>query len=275
MNHYLIFNNQSSQNIISQELYISHIDGTDEIITGLTREGITGESTTLRLIPNQYGTKYTDTIKFSFTFVKPDYTAFTLTEKRSIAKWLTSPRLPEKLVLYPYGEDTEYYFRARCVDITYNRSGNGDSALTASFENDSAFMYHDDEKVYQIPESGKSISYINESDESENYTYPVITLTNMSSQDELNITLLNISDGNQYCTVRILKQLSLIIDCQTNRITDEAGIVSFKDLGWTDVGHVYFPRLIGGENLIKITGGQCTVSIKTTSLIKGAISDDI
>ena len=50
--------------------------------------------------------------------------------------------------------------------------------------------------------------------------------------------------------------LGITIDCQRCTAVDATtnGIISYVDLGWPDVGNIYWLRLIPGLNALEITG---------------------
>ena len=70
------------------------------------------------------------------------------------------------------------------------------------------------------------------------------------------LNLSNNSDPADHHTMSIITQRgkTITIDCQSCMITDNAGdIVDYEDLGWNDVGNIYWLRLLKGTNLIEAT----------------------
>lgn len=101
--------------------------------------------------------------------------------------------------------------------------------------------------------SSQTLLINNPSDELEEYVYPTITLL-QSSDTVQNISLSNVSDNNKIMNIQIKKNMKTVIDCQHCIIQDQVGLITYEDLGWDDVGNIYWLRLLPGDNQIQVNG---------------------
>lgn len=94
--------------------------------------------------------------------------------------------------------------------------------------------------------------------------YPLIRISpsvDGSSETKVNVTISNSVDG-------LSMRLSLhqgdptTIDARRSIIKDTSGLISFSDLGISDVDYIYWPRLYNGENTITISGGTATITYR-------------
>ena len=94
--------------------------------------------------------------------------------------------------------------------------------------------------------------------------YPLIRISpsvDGSSETKVDVTISNSVDG-------LSMRLSLhqgdptTIDARRSIIKDTSGLISFSDLGISDVDYIYWPRLYNGENTITISGGTATITYR-------------
>ncbi len=91
----------------------------------------------------------------------------------------------------------------------------------------------------------------NNSDELEDYVYPTFKILPKSHSD---ITIKNITD-NGILKIKSLRNDEFYIDCQRLKIYDITNeLLSFEDLGISDVDSIYWPRLCSGQNTFEFQG---------------------
>lgn len=103
------------------------------------------------------------------------------------------------------------------------------------------------------------------SDELEEYVYPIVEITPYNS-DYLpgSFSIVNLSDNNKSMKVSLPHNAGIKFDCRNCMVTElntNVPIFSFKDLGWGDVGNIYWLKLINGINTLRISG---TYNVKIT-----------
>lgn len=146
----------------------------------------------------------------------------------------------------------------------------GYDGVTFNFENNGAYA----KEHYSITESGTESGgwscIINcDTDELEEYVYPIIKITNPNETCDIRITNQTDLGAINQVTIKAEKDIPIIMDCNhcilTNGITNST--FSFDDIGWTDVGNIYWPRLLPGENII-IFDKPCDVEIQFDAVRK-------
>ena len=87
--------------------------------------------------------------------------------------------------------------------------------------------------------------------------YPLIEITATpdweSSATRSEVTISNSVDGLSM-TLNLRQGDTTTIDAMRSIIKDHSGLVSFTDLGISDVDYIYWPRLYNGTNTITIDG---------------------
>lgn len=132
--------------------------------------------------------KYTDTLSPQFTFIKKDFSDFTLEEQRKVLAWLTSKNTASYLSVY-YGDcnsdELAYELLGGFTEIELYKMGNGRVVgIVATFESVAPYAFS--------PVKSETISWIGHStgdlcpyefeikcntDEVNSYIYPKITMT--------------------------------------------------------------------------------------------------
>lgn len=242
------YKNKSTSTIISSPLCIAQPSYVEEL-TGLSRELNTGTATLTRPVPNYYGTTYADTITFDIALFKENQEAFTIDEQRTINAWLTSPKLPD-YVEFNICNSTPILYRGLFTDVRWVP---GMKMVNVTFKNDSSYCWNFYRTFHQIRGS-KEVTIVCNSDELEEYVYPVLTIEGAGKSDP--VAIKSISDGGNTMKINAYDSLGITIDCQRCTVVDATtnGIVSYVDLGWSDVGNIYWLRLIPGLNTLEITG---------------------
>lgn len=245
----IIFNQISSDHILNTSLYILKSNETSELDIGLDREEIKGDTTASRPIANDYATKYSSTIQFGILLVKSDCSDMTVTEQRKIAKWLTSPNTYKKLEFIKDGKTAAFYVMAKC--LSYRPFiVNGVNGINVTFTCDSPFMYQDVTQTYTVKD-GDIITFENNSDCEDDYSYPIWELNSEIKQNIL-LTLMN-NYTNESVTFLLKQNDRLEIDSNACTVRLASELVPIHKIGWESPEDICFPKLINGENQISIT----------------------
>ena len=256
-----IYNGKSTKNILeSSELILCTFDKIDSV-NGHERDDVSGESTISRPIANEYGSQY-QPLEFEYGLIKRDFTPFTVEEQRMVEKWLTSPKISQKLEITDCkGSVTDGFYCGKFISTTWYPTGGGWDGLMFKFKNNTAYPMKHFEKVYNITGSG-SITLECDTDETEEYIYPIVTIKQSEAQTST-VTITNTTDGSKKMSVLTRRNLPMIFDCQNCIPKDgtTSGIISYKDLGWEDVGNIYWLRLSVGINRLLVNGtSEVTIS---------------
>lgn len=256
-----IYNGKSTKDILSDsELILCTFEGVNSV-TGHQRDDITGEATISRPIANEYGTQY-QPLEIEYGLIKKNHKSFTDEEQRVVERWLTSPKISQKLETTDCkGSVTDGFYCGKFISTTWYPTGGGWAGLMFKFKNNTAYPMKHFEKVYNITGSG-SITLECDTDEIEEYIYPIVTIKQSESQTST-VTITNTTDGSKKMSVLTRRNLPMIFDCQNCIPKDgtTSGIISYKDLGWEDVGNIYWLRLSVGTNRLLVSGtSEVTIS---------------
>lgn len=232
----------------------------DDTPLALTREIESGEMNKYRYIPNYFGAYPTDTLSFEVDIMKnlcvneQKDLLITREEFSELAAWLTSSTLPSILYFDDNSDEQLYYF-AVVEDIQPYEVGDL-YGVRITFRCNSPYAYTGE--IKKILSANSSTSFDTYSDLWNDYIYPSIVVKPSSTGS---VTLTNVSDGNKSITLSVRNSNNITIDCQKLIISDKAGIITFEDLGISDVDDIYWPRLLGhGKNTFTIKG-NCTAEI--------------
>ena len=132
--------------------------------------------------------------------------------------------------------------------------------FTAIFQTNSPFAWT--HEITQTVTNG-SVTFTVNNAERYREIYPTITITATADDTpsiRSEITIGNSVDGLSM-TLSLRQGDATTIDAMRSVIKDNSGLISFTDLGISDVDYIYWPRLYNGENTITITG-DCTATIK-------------
>lgn len=142
--------------------------------------------------------KYTDTLSPQFTFMKEDFSDFTLTEQRAVLAWLTSKSTASYLSVY-YGDcesdsaELAYELLGGFTEIELYKMGNGRVVgIVATFESVAPYAFSPVKSEYRdlIGHSTYNLCPYTltikcNTDEVNSYIYPKITMTQSSVAIEM------------------------------------------------------------------------------------------
>ena len=242
-------------------------------------QGTPLEYTTIDMTEEEYDTKCVLGVRqgiFSIdlgalTFKKKDKQMLQLDEGLMTITNYSSADLTQ-----PDGDDV-------AVSVSDNVLMVGDNAIGAKYEGNLSlkkFFYDDyfltigdlyilstipNDTIFEHVRSKYNLAVTCLSDELEEYVYPVVEITPYNS-DYLpeTFSIVNLSDNNKSMKVTLPHNAGLKFDCRNCMVTElntNVPVFSFKDLGWGDVGNIYWLKLINGINMLKISG---TYNVKLT-----------
>ena len=247
-----IYNGKSTETILeSSKLGLASFDSLNDVV-GVNRENVSGETTITRPIANEYGTK-SSVLSFEYALVKENGDTFTDEEQVIVETWLTSPKFSQDLKIIDCNGSILEIYCGKFLTTKWKPVCNGWAGVIFEFENNHSYPKKYYSYSYEIRISEKIIVNC-PSDELEEYVYPVLRV--VEPNETGNITIKNITDNSNTMTIKAYDSLPIIFDCQHCIPTDATtnGIVSYNDLGWNDIGNIYWLRLLPGNNEIEITG---------------------
>lgn len=263
MNGFIYKGKSTASILFSSRLVLASFDTVDSF-PGVSRESIKGEPTLTRPIPNEYGTK-SDSLTFQYALVKENGKPFSDAEQVIVERWLTSPKLSSDLEVTDNNGMVLTTYCGKFINTEWRSCNGGWSGVIFDFECNSSYPYR--HFVYDYDINGNTeISLHCISDELEEYIYPTLTVTVLS--DTKSFSIINKTDDsnsmNITYTTKIPRNLPLIFDCKHCIPSDGtiSGIISYADLGWKDIGNIYWLRLVPGINQLQInTTGSAHMSI--------------
>lgn len=197
----IIYNGMSSEDfnhspdLICNLAFDSDDGGTD---SWLNREAVASE-TYRGEFKRVHNYKYTDTLSPQFTFIKKDFSDFTLEEQRKVLAWLTSKNTASYLSVY-YGdcnsEELAYELLGGFTEIELYKMGNGRVVgIVATFESVAPYAFSPVNSIipkYENPSNANVTTIIGDryenslcpynfiikcnTDEPNSYIYPKITI---------------------------------------------------------------------------------------------------
>lgn len=236
-------------------------------MVGHNRDNVVGEATITRPVPNEYGTLYQNP-SFSYCLIKENNEPFTDAEQIIVERWLTSPKFSSPLVIFDcYTENEIITYDGKFINTEWVVSDDGYAGVTFTFQSASPYPYKSYVKQYEV--RGTSTITLNcESDELEEYTYPVVEFYAPSSTN--NVTITNVTDGGNSLTIKARDRLRTIMDCDHCILRDAtSGVVDFDDVGWDDVDNIYWLRLLAGNNSLSVSG-NVDLKISYKAVVKRA-----
>lgn len=262
-----LYKGKSTENIISSSRLLVSAFSDVDMVSGHERETVAGEQTLTRPVVNEYGTQYEENV-FEYGLVKANGEPFTQDEQRTVERWLTSPKYSNDLTLIDCDGQEICTYNGKFIKTEWMPVSGG--YFGVNFEFECAEPYPHEAHLYTYTLSGQdTITLDCDSDELEEYVYPVLTITGNATGT---VTITNTSDNNNTMTLNVKKRLPVIVDCQHCILRDAttSGVINFSDLGWDDVGNIYWLRLLPGENTIT-TSGNMTLEIKFNSVCKKVV----
>lgn len=253
------YDGHSTESVISVPIILASFSSIDSVL-GLSRDISKGGVTITRPVPNEYGTT-SNPLTIEYCLIKSDFEPFSAEEQRTIETWLTAPKFSTDLIVYDTDDQEICTYCGLFTNTSWIPHSTGYSAIEFTFECNSAYPIKRYKKDYSIT-SSETITLNCESDELNEYIYPVLTVYERS--ETATVTITNVTDNNNTMTIKALDRLMMTFDCKHCIPTDETnnGVISYADLGWNDVGNIYWLRLIPGDNEIIVSvNGNSTVDI--------------
>lgn len=264
-----VFNEIDCRTLGLMICYFSSSSKTDERDTGLAVDVKTDDFNIVRKEYNQYGVIYKEPISFEFGIAKIDQTPFTKMESHSINKWLSTDTY--KILRFNDKNPENIIYHAICTSIKDVYIGDH-YGKTLRFETNSPYGFSRNIKR-TINGTFDGVSEIVKNDSDDGVYYPLIELNVMDGYSNT-IVIENTTD-NKSLTIDFanLSDYSLLINTKRTRITNTDGkLIPAYQMGWDenyssivsnpDIGEtneIYFPRLLFGDNEIRITG-ECTAT---------------
>ena len=249
----------STNTILDSKLILATFSALDDV-QGHIRDNLIGETTMTRPIPNEYGTQYQNPT-FEYCLIKNNNSPFTDEEQITIERWLTSPKFSSPLEIIDCDGNVLIVYDGKFIETNWIVTEGGYAGVRFKFQSASPYPYRNYTKTFEI--RGNNTIVLNcESDELEEYTYPTIEFYAPSSTN--NVTITNTTDDNNSLTIRALDRLRITMDCNHCILRDEtSGVIDFDDVGWADVGNIYWLRLLSGNNILSCSGNvDLTISYK-------------
>lgn len=236
------------------------------------RNKIEGEQSMSRQITNEYGT-INEPLQFTYSLIKSNFESFTIEEQRIIQRWLTSPKISSTLIITNC-EGEQYSYRGLFLQTTWQFANDDLSILTFTFQTNQSYPYrhfefngssghYDDEGNLVSIDDSFIMNIYCDSDELQEYIYPIIEVTALNKDENSSFILTNQTDNYNMMEVKTKRLTTMYIDCEHCIIGDygkgvshniKINLLRFRDIGWDDVGNIYWPRLNPGENVFQIEG---------------------
>ena len=252
-----IYNGKSTKNILSDEIVLATFDDEETKIES-KRESVAGDATISRPIPNEYGTTY-DKLVINYGLIKKNGGYFSAEEQKKIESWLTSPKTSLDLQIYDNLYNNSEIYCGLFTSIEWYSLCGKWIGLMFEFTCNSAYAKKKFSQTYSVNGSNLNITINNLTDELEEYVYPVLDIYQTSTTNAT-ITIKNKTDNNNSMSFLTRRNNHMVIDCKNCIPYDQttSGIITYKDLGWQDVGSIYWLRLLPGENQIEI---DCSATV--------------
>lgn len=241
--------------------------------SGITKEILKGDITSVRPTANHYGTKYSKPITLYFLIIKNVCdNKYNLKinddELRSVQKWLSSSKLPKLLQMQSFDGDVYEYFGI--FNEISSKKVNGLVGLNLTFTCDSPFAYKTKTINIECTSSENQEKVILcDSDELEDYVYPIVYVNPQSRI----FSFENKTEGRTMSFSLNKDYTNILIDCKSKRIIGDDHVLTLSDAGvslteFTDYNNIntgisklYWFRLLPGYNDIKCSG-DCNIQIE-------------
>ena len=244
------YKNQSTKTILSVPLRLGFLSRQDRY-RGLEREILQGDTTISRPVTNKYGTRYMDVFSPEFCMWKEDETPFTQAEQRTINAWFSSPKHDSFIEFVNYNGETTLY-RGIFTDVSTGVYLGGVMEMSVLLRCDSPYVW--EKRTFNTTVSGSdTLTVMSDSDELEEFVYPLIRIMPHATET---VSIKSVSDNGNIFTVDARASLPMMFDTKRCIVSDGTvnGIISYSDLGWRDVGNIYWPRLLPFNNTWEVTG---------------------
>lgn len=264
------YRGKSTDDIIGTPLLLVSYES--DGIFGSARSKLESDITISRPVTNEYGVIY-DSLSFSYALIKSNYEPYTEEEQVTVERWLTSPKLSSELTIINC-EDGEYSYFGLFTETNWDRANGGFIICGFTFQVNGAYPYRHITKTVWNPleydmneppnitnvKDGGDFSVNCNSDELEEYVYPTIIISPATKDYDSSFSLSANSDPDGgYISTNTSVKIPIYLDCKRCRaytMVDDILIMNlkFKDLNWSDVDNIYWPRLIPGQNDFHVDG---------------------
>lgn len=201
-----------------------------------------------------YGAAYAEVLEFPCTVVKEDGSYFSRAESRELLEWISGKRNFRWLKIYDGDNDTLNYL-CRATSITKKKVGSDVLGYTIVWTCNSPYAYSDEVTLTEtVLAADHECTISNDSDEINDYLYPIVTITPSNACNTLSIE--NLSDikftGDTPRRLEIsdvAANETITIDCKNRIITSSNStryIGEDFNLNWL--------RLLPGENNLVLNG---------------------
>lgn len=188
-------------------------------------------------VPVYLGQKYTDKLKLQITLVKNpciyNNMHFYEHECRSLLRIITGKKGYQWLKLINNEFDDDLWYRAKVNNILYKRIDDNVVGIILSMECDSCFAWSKEHIITIRVNADKHFYIYNNTDDLQNYVYPIITVAPCLPGD---ISLINISDNNWNTEIRNIKESEKVtINCASQIISSNRPhdmLLNDFNLGW-------------------------------------------
>lgn len=254
----------------------------NEDALGVAREIVKGNTNSYRSDANHYNVKYSEALTLPFMIVKDccknEDLSITRHEVRSIQAWLTSTKTPSILMVETFDHEVIEYYGLFTEITPFEAAGLCGMYLT--FTCDSPYAYGARRMKVSCSDT-ESRNFLCDSDELNEYVYPVITINPnsvgiYSIKNTTTSEVINLSFSKEYTTVTI--------DCKNKKITADGTILNLSDVGFTidniidvnnmnsGISKILWIKLAPGNNKLEFSGnGIFTVKCKIPMKVGGYI----
>lgn len=245
---YFVYEGISSLTVCSSPLVIATGNQT---FVGSERESIEGERTYYRPIANEYTTLYSDVLEFDVPMIRCQG-FISYEEQRVIETWLTSPRLSRVMTIKDT-EDSSYNikYRGKVIKTEWYPYPDGFYGFSFTFRCTTPYPFVSKHFDHTSTSAERTLlTFLSDSDELEDYIYPVLTLQSTSSgSSQHTIKIINRTDDGKSFSIYINAGATIIMDCRNLRITSDDGtLVDYRNISWDNIENVYWIRVIAGRN---------------------------
>ena len=249
------YNNSDTTRILEDAELIVCFNSAVDTVAGVSRQTEGGDPTISSSVVNEYGT-VADKLVFEFALAKKDMSDFSYDEQRHVERWLTSPKFSMPIQFFGCGHDDTYKYYGKFTQTEWSVSDDGFYSVACTFEVNGNYAYEEYNRGFSSPSrtaDSWSIILYDESDELEEWVYPVVTIS--PNGDNASCSMTFISDDNHQMTINTEINDTLTFDCKRCTVSRGNGRkVYYSQIGWADIENIYWPRLRPGENQISVTG---------------------
>lgn len=207
-------------------------------------------------VPIYLGAKYQNKLKPQITIIKDveihSDMHFTEHECREVLRQLTGYKGYKSMQIRTFNFDELIYFNVRIIKVFYKKVASKVIGIIIQLECDSQFAWSKEFNISYNVKSGEIFRIYNRSDDLYNYLYPKVTISSLSSIQNLEIK--NISDDNWISAILNISNGEIITMDSKNEILQSSN----KDRVIMNDFNMHFIRLVSGENKMQ---ANCDISI--------------